>query len=93
MHIRRTSPFPYSFKEYASILLWGDYVDTIFQSGISAMRTFPVEPVYFCKTSKTGKVMYGSWMWANLGGKPECTKELRSVAPKGSSRAFNGTSL
>ncbi len=86
-------PIPYSFKEYASFPLWSEYVDTIFQIGISAMRTFPVEPVYFCKKSKTGKVMCGSWMWANLGGKPERTKELRSVAPTGFARAFNGTRL
>jgi len=57
------------------------------------MRTFPVEPVYFCKTSKTGKVMRGSWMWANLGGKSERTKELHNVAPAGFARAFNGTRL
>lgn len=30
----------------------------------------------------------GSWMWANLGGKSERTKTLRSMTPQGFSRAF-----
>lgn len=46
------------------------------------------EPVYFYKTKKDGTVMRGSWMWANLGGKSERTKELRSVTPMGFARAF-----
>lgn len=36
--------------------------------------------------TKNGK--RGSWMWANLGGKSERTKELRSITPMGFSRAF-----
>lgn len=42
-----------------------------------------VEPVYYYKGGKRG-----SWMWANLGGKSERTKELRSNTPTGFSRAF-----
>lgn len=49
---------------------------------------YAMEPVYYYKTSKSGKVLRGSWMWAKLGGKSERTKELRSVTPTGFSRAF-----
>jgi hypothetical protein len=48
----------------------------------------PVEPVFITKTRKDGRTVRGSWMWANLGGKSERTKELRSVAPLGFVRAF-----
>jgi hypothetical protein len=42
-----------------------------------------VEPVFYTKGGKRG-----SWMWANLGGKSERTKELRSVTPSGFAWAF-----
>ena len=54
----------------------------------TALPTAPREPVYYYKTKKDGTVMRGSWMWANLGGKSERTKELRSVTPLGFARAF-----
>jgi hypothetical protein len=41
------------------------------------------EPVYYYRGGKRG-----SWMWANLGGKSERTKALRSKTPQGFSRAF-----
>lgn len=44
-----------------------------------------IEPIMY--TSKDGKKK-GSWMWANLGGKSERTKELRSATPLGFSYAF-----
>lgn len=56
--------------------LWGD-----FETGLVRRE---VEPVMF--TLKNGK--RGSWMFAKLGGKSERTKELRSIAPLGFSRAF-----
>lgn len=46
------------------------------------------EPVIIEKVGKNGKVYRGSWLWANLGGKSERTKELRSQTPIGFSRAF-----
>lgn len=55
--------------------LWGD-----FNRDLPAN---PVEPVYYTKGGKRG-----SWQWANLGGKSERTKELRSMTPQGFARAF-----
>lgn len=46
------------------------------------------EAVMYERKSKSGKVLRGSWMWANLGGKSERTKQLRSVTPQGFARAF-----
>jgi hypothetical protein len=43
----------------------------------------PVEPVMIERGGKRG-----SWMWANLGGKSERTKDLRSMTPPGFARAF-----
>lgn len=43
-----------------------------------------VDPVYI--TLANG--MRGSWMWANLGGGSERTKELRSATPLGFAKAF-----
>ena len=43
----------------------------------------PVAPVYYTKGNKRG-----SWQWANLGGKSERTKELRSMTPQGFARSF-----
>jgi hypothetical protein len=40
------------------------------------------------KRRKDGSVVRGSWMWANLGGKSERTKALRSKTPQGFARAF-----
>lgn len=54
--------------------LWGNF--TIPQ------RT-PVDPVMYERGGKRG-----SWMWANLGGKSERTKELRSATPAGFAKAF-----
>lgn len=48
----------------------------------------PREPVMFEKRRADGRVVRGSWMWANLGGKSERTKELRSMTPRGFARAF-----
>jgi hypothetical protein len=47
-----------------------------------------VEPVMFERTRKDGSKVRGSWMWANLGGKSERTKALRSKTPTGFARAF-----
>lgn len=47
-----------------------------------------VEPVMFERTRKDGTKVRGSWMWANLGGKSERTKALRSKTPTGFARAF-----
>ena len=43
----------------------------------------PVDPEYFYSKGKRS-----SWIWKNLGGKSERTKELRSQTPIGFSRAF-----
>jgi hypothetical protein len=48
----------------------------------------PLEPVMYEKRRKDGTVVRGSWMWANLGGKSERTKTLRSNTPLGFARAF-----
>jgi len=55
--------------------LWGWYNNDLPMSR--------VEPIYYHKGGKRG-----SWMWANLGGKSERTKELRSMTPQGFARAF-----
>lgn len=49
-----------------------------------ALLKNPVEPVML--TDGNGK--RGSWMWMNLGGKSERTKELRSATPAGFARSF-----
>ena len=43
----------------------------------------PVEPVYHYSNGKRS-----SWLWANLGGKSEKTKELRSITPSSFAQAF-----
>jgi hypothetical protein len=45
-------------------------------------------PVMIEKKRKDGTVVRGSWMWANLGGKSERTKALRSNTPVGFAKAF-----
>ena len=55
-------------------LLWGAF---------TAPKKARVEPVMYERGGKRG-----SWMWANLGGKSERTKELRSTTPPGFARAF-----
>jgi hypothetical protein len=46
------------------------------------------EPVMYERVGADGKVKRGSWLWANLGGNSERTKEKRSATPLGFSRAF-----
>jgi hypothetical protein len=60
--------------------LWGDFNPDLPKDWRAA--------VMIEKTNKHGVTKRGSWMWANLGGKSERTKELRSVTPQGFSRAF-----
>ena len=60
--------------------LWGD-----FDADLVPAR---VKPVMVEKRRKDGTVVRGSWMWANLGGKSERTKALRSKTPTGFARAF-----
>lgn len=55
--------------------LWGSF---------TVPRPTPVEPVMY--ETENGK--RGSWMWMNLGGKSERTKELRSATPLGFAKAF-----
>jgi hypothetical protein len=50
--------------------------------------TDPLQPIMIEKRGKDGRVLRGSWMWANLGGKSERTKTLRSNTPMGFARAF-----
>ena len=50
--------------------LWGDFN--------TDLRPVPRDPVMYERGGKRG-----SWMWANLGGKSERTKELRSMTPTG----------
>ena len=54
--------------------LWGKFNQPIKNS---------VEPIYHYSNGKRS-----SWLWANLGGKSERTKELRSNTPAGFARAF-----
>jgi hypothetical protein len=61
-------------------VLWGRYTPPL--------NTARVEPVMIEKRRKDGSVVRGSWMWANLGGKSERTKALRSKTPQGFARAF-----
>jgi hypothetical protein len=65
--------------------IWGDcnspYVYT--QSVIGDRDHFRIEPVMYERGGKRG-----SWMWANLGGKSERTKELRSNTPQGFATVF-----
>lgn len=62
------------------------------RTGIWGTATMPPkrerEPVMFERTRADGRVVRGSWMWANLGGKSERTKTLRSNTPEGFARAF-----
>jgi hypothetical protein len=70
--------------------LWGQFNPDL---ATAARRLLPEgeiarAPVMIEKVNAKGKVLRGSWMWANLGGKSERTKELRSMTPIGFSRAF-----
>lgn len=55
--------------------LWGEFV---------APEVRRVEPEFV--TTPSGAK--GSWLWANLGGKSDRTKYLRSVTPSGFAKAF-----
>jgi hypothetical protein len=66
-------------------VLWGKF-DAAYLAGLS--ENTHVEPVMIEKRRKDGTVVRGSWMWANLGGKSERTKALRSKTPTGFARAF-----
>ena len=68
------SPTPDADRYTKKTLIWG-----------TAKRPpqKPLAPVMFEKGGKRG-----SWMWANLGGKSERTKELRSQTPLGFAEAF-----
>lgn len=60
----------------------------IYGNAQKPIATARLEPVMVEKVGKNGRVYRGSWMWANLGGKSERTKELRSMTPMGFARAF-----
>lgn len=59
--------------------LWGQFND----GDLAELRDHAAEPVMYERGGKRG-----SWMWANLGGKSERTKTLRSMTPQGFARAF-----
>ena len=69
------NPCDYGDPYTKKTLLWGKF---------NIPKKNPVEPIMY--GMKNGK--RGSWMWANLGGKSERTKELRSKTPPGFARAF-----
>ena len=69
------NPCDYGDPYTKKTLLWGKF---------NIPKKNPVEPIMY--EMKNGK--RGSWMWANLGGKSERTKELRSKTPPGFARAF-----
>jgi hypothetical protein len=50
--------------------------------------TMPLDPIMYERKRADGTTVRGSWMWANLGGKSERTKALRSNTPMGFARAF-----
>ena len=60
--------------------LWGDFNPDLKQD--------PRCPVVIEKVRADGSIVRGSPLWANLGGKSERTKELRSLTPVGFARAF-----
>lgn len=66
-------------------VLWGNFDADYLRATAKNTR---VEPVMIEKRRKDGTVVRGSWMWANLGGKSERTKALRSKTPSGFARAF-----
>ena len=68
------SPYPDEDRYTKKTCLWGRF---------QMPEKKPLEPVMY--TGAGGK--QGSWMWANLGGKSERTKELRSITPLGFSNA------
>lgn len=69
------NPCDYGDAYTKKTCLWGEFN--------ADLRRTPVEPVMIERGGKRG-----SWMWANLGGKSERTKELRSATPAGFARAF-----
>ena len=69
------NPCDYGDPYTKKTLLWGKF---------NIPKKNPVAPIMY--EMKNGK--RGSWMWANLGGKSERTKELRSKTPPGFARAF-----
>jgi hypothetical protein len=73
------NPCDYGDAYTKKTCLWGSFVPPL--PLFTSQR--PVEPVMIEKGGKRG-----SWMWANLGGKSERTKELRSITPAGFARAF-----
>ena len=68
------NPCDYGDAYTKKTCLWGEF---------NIPKKNPVEPVMYERGGKKG-----SWMWANLGGKSERTKELRSMTPLGFARAF-----
>lgn len=70
------NPCDYGDAYTKKTCLWGKF---------NAPAKNPVEPVMYERGGKKG-----SWMWANLGGKSERTKELRSMTPLGFAKAFFG---
>ena len=68
------NPCDYGDEYTKKTCLWGEFNMPVKN---------PVEPVMYERGGKKG-----SWMWANLGGKSERTKELRSITPLGFAKAF-----
>ncbi len=68
------NPCDYGDAYTKKTCLWGDF---------SIPIKSPVEPEYYYSKGKRS-----SWIWKNLGGKSERTKELRSATPEGFARAF-----
>lgn len=69
------NPCDYGDPYTKKTILWG-----VFNHNL---KKTPVEPVMYERGGKKG-----SYMWANLGGKSERTKSLRSATPKGFAKAF-----
>lgn len=75
---------PYEFAGYADDSASDAYTKkTLIWGNANRPAPRPVTPVMYERGGKKG-----SWMWANLGGKSERTKELRSQTPRGFAEAF-----
>jgi len=71
------NPCDYGDAYTKKTCLWGNF---------NIPEKNPVEPIYYYSKDKRS-----SWIWKNLGGKSERTKELRSQTPMGFSKAFFNT--
>jgi len=68
------NPCDYGNNYTKRTCLWGNF---------NIPEKNPVEPVYYYSKGKRS-----SWIWKNLGGRSDRTKELRSQTPMGFSKAF-----